>query len=123
MTLSAEQYMALSAVAYTNLTEDDEGRLLKDIDFKDENLLQFSALSSLLDWTLISYQPNTASGFAGMAFQNPLTGEIVFAFRGTEPFAQFGADVTNADIQIALQNSIDGLPAQFTDAEAFVSSA
>ena len=80
--------------------------------------------STLYNWKLIDFQPNSMSGFAGAAFQNPSTGEIVFAFRGTEPdqgLATFLADFV-ADAQIAVGGNTNGTPNQFTDAENFVNS-
>ena len=80
---------------------------------------EIAALSGMLNWTLVNFQSNTSTGFAGAAFQDNTSEELVFAFRGTEPVSQFGADITNADLQIALQES---LPSQFIEAENFVNS-
>lgn len=81
---------------------------------------ELSALNSMLDWTLVAYQPNTASSFSGAAFQDPISGEIVFAFRGTEGFSDVGDLV--ADINITIPNSSTTGPNQFNDGYTFWSS-
>lgn len=82
---------------------------------------QLTALSGMLNWTLTNYQPNTNSGFAGAAFQST-SGELVFAFRGTEPNL-----LTNPlqalqdfdqDLQIATNTNLPGV-SQFEDAFSF----
>lgn len=84
---------------------------------------QLEALSGMLDWTLVNYQPNTSSGFAAAAFQSP-SSEIVFALRGTEsdvisPTNPTGiADDFIADALIAIGGNPTGVN-QFTDAETF----
>lgn len=135
------QYMALSAIAYNDLPTGFnvvngasqpwtildliKAGKIEDVEFKEATGTievtnpELSAITTMLNWPLISSQPNTASGFAAVAFQNSTTDEVVFAFRGTEPVSQFGADITNADLQIALQES---LPSQFIEAENFVNS-
>ncbi len=80
-----------------------------------------SALSGMLDWTLVNFQPNTTSGFAGAAFQDP-SDELVFAFRGTEP-TLFTDPLRalqdfNQDLQIAMDTNLSG-PSQFEDAFDF----
>lgn len=78
---------------------------------------QLNALSGMLDWTLVHFQSNTLSGFAGAAFQNP-SDELVFAFRGTEPaIPDLGDFVTDA--QIAAGGNTLGTPNQFDDAFDF----
>ena len=129
MTLNDVQYMALSALSYTNL-EGAEGLTINDLinesnnetrvikGYKDEATDQinpeFQSLSSLGSWTLVDYQ-EYPSGLAAMAFENPTTHEIVFAFRGTEPS-------TVADIRADLDLALDALPSQFTNADSFVSA-
>ena len=96
------QYLALSAISYSDLngiTNDGKQNTIQAIipsgkineykDTKGNINPEFQALSTILSWKLIAFQPNTASGFSGAAFQAPdgpngEPGEIVFAFRGTE---------------------------------------
>lgn len=135
MEIEPLQYMALAQLSYssdlpTGINPNTNtyytiSELLGGHYVKDPNNTAFSQLSSLSSWSLISYQPNTASGFSAIALQAPdnpdgTPGQIVFSFRGTEPYLDtIGQDVANADFQIALQES---LPAQFTEAENFVNS-
>lgn len=62
------------------------------------------------EWSVISQQSNTASGFSATLFKNNVTGEYVFAARGTEPqspadwatdFGDIGAD------GIAIEQGVD----------------
>lgn len=43
------------------------------------------AAAFVTDWSVVSQQPNTASGFSAMLFQNNQTGQYFYAVRGTEP--------------------------------------
>ena len=130
--------MALSAAVYSDFPTGDNPEtsqpwtiadlILKDKvkDYKDNEGVvssQFTSLASLGGWQLISFQPNTTTGFSGAAFRSS-TGEIVFAFRGTEPGTLLnpGPDITGPDLAIAVQGAMDKLPAQFSDAQGFVSS-
>lgn len=141
MTTADLQKLALSQVIYsTNLPQGKNpsnepwtiGDLIKNnfIEFAsyDWNTQQYIfhkpqllALAGMLDWTLVNYQPNTTSGFAGAAFQSP-SEELVFAFRGTEPNL-----LTNPlqalqdfdqDLQIATNTNLPG-DSQFEDAFSF----
>ena len=78
-------------------------------------------MQSLSSWTLISYQPNTSSGFAAAAFQNPATGEIVFTFRGTEVSLEDSADIS-VDIGILMQRAYAETAKHLDDAGRFVYS-
>lgn len=78
----------------------------------------------MLNWTLQGFQSNTASGFAGAAFQAPPgpngePGEIVFAFRGTEPTTI--QDLTT-DLNITIPSSSPSGVNQFNDAFNFWTS-
>lgn len=138
MSLTPEQYMALSALCYTDYPSrvptdanhpsiqkliNDSNNGAKEINnYKDSNgniNPQFLALSSLNSWELISFQPNTLSGFAGAAFKSP-SGEIVFAFRGTEIDGDLLTILQDfsQDLQIATDTTLSG-PNQFDDAHAF----
>ncbi|MCU7937651.1 MAG: hypothetical protein KZQ99_22850 [Candidatus Thiodiazotropha sp. (ex Dulcina madagascariensis)] len=68
----------------------------------------------ITNWKVVSHLPNTSTGFSATIFEsldNP--GDYVFAMRGTEPTAQWGIDITLADIAdigadgIALKQGID----------------
>lgn len=129
------QYLNLSALAYGKFTADDKNRSLSKIleenpprqglESKDLSKPELSALTDesnpLLDWILVDFQSNTASGFAAAAFQNPVTGEIVFSFRGTETGSlvdQIRDVITDA--QIAIDGLVPANPNQFYDAYDFV---
>lgn len=126
MSLSPEQYIALSAAAYGDYSNDDKNQKIDRIRKKiQNNELECSNLGSLSDYTLLDFI-STPSGFRGAAFQNPKTGEIVFSFKGTDfdpsnpkTYMDTAKDISNADAQIALGMSLN-LPAQFADAEKFV---
>ena len=128
MSLSPEQYIALSAAAYGDYSNDDKNQKIDRIRKKiQNNELECSNLGSLSDYTLLDFI-STPSGFRGAAFQNPKTGEIVFSFKGTDfdpsnpkTYMDTAKDISNADAQIALGMSLN-LPAQFADAEKFVNS-
>lgn len=124
--MTEEQYMAISALVDSNLagipvngqdnkisaliaTSKVEGYNPNDISPK------FSALTSLGDWQVVSFETST-NGFAAAAFKNFTTGEIVFSFRGSDPNLT-NVDWTLSNLQIATSLSI---PAQFANAENFV---
>ena len=132
MSLTPEQYLALAQITNQNFNwPADENKtinqLLTDYALPGEGTPVLAALSSIGGYTLVNFQPNTASGFAGAAFQAPPgpngePGEIVFAFRGTEP--NLSADFTGAiedfkaDLEIATNTNLSG-PSQFNDAFDF----
>lgn len=100
MTKAELQKLALSQVIYRDLPKTvnpnrDDGtwtikdlikaNYIKDASYDDNAVPEFStsspqlsALSGMLDWTLVNFQSNTSSGFAGAAFKD-LSGELVFA--------------------------------------------
>ena len=94
--MNAVDYLNFSALAYINFSITHKNKSIKTLIEEDGVISkdelsnpELSALVSesnpLRNWVLINFQPNTTSGFAAAAFQNPDTKEIVFAFRGTEP--------------------------------------
>lgn len=93
----------------------------KNFSVNNPELRRLSKPIALCNWTLINFQPNTANGFAGAAFQNPETKEIVFAFRGSE-FTGNGIMNSIKDINtclnIAFGKGSNG-PNQFKDANIF----
>lgn len=123
-------YLMLSKLAYISYDASSKNMTLdqiinkQDSDIKTEDLSspELSALadpdSKLRSWTLINYSPNDSSGFAGAAFQSP-SGEIVFAFRGTEPKT---AEDISTDFDIFMQDNYGHLANQFSSAESFVST-
>ena len=79
MSLKPEQYIALSAAAYGDYSDDDKNQKIDRIRNKmQNNKLECSELDSLSDYTLIDFT-STSSGFRVAAFQNPKTSEIVFS--------------------------------------------
>lgn len=120
-----KQYLGLSELAYADLSSFTEGvSTLGDIlQFVSSNPL-YDHLTNLTSWTLVDYQDNTDSGFAGFALKNPATNEVVFAFRGSE-FDGNETFITKlqdaiADLKLALPNAPAGEPNQFRDAYTFV---
>lgn len=132
MSLTPEQYMALSTAAYGKYTNTNKNTTFRDmLGKKDQNIISDSDSStsielhaSLSDYKLLDFT-STSSGFRAAAFQSP-SGEIVFSFKGTDfdpsnpkTYMDTAKDIANADAQIAFGNSV-GLPAQFAEAEKFV---
>jgi hypothetical protein len=124
MSLTTEQYLALSQFAYNNFNQSDVGLQTTTISWLIDNYVVehegepvLDALSSIGGWRLIGFQPNAANGFAGMAFEDPDTGEQVFAFRGTE--REDGFNVFVDDAATDLNVAIGRLPNQFSEANVF----
>ncbi|MFZ1249083.1 MAG: hypothetical protein WAQ24_02070, partial [Candidatus Saccharimonadales bacterium] len=127
--MTTEQYLALSSLAYSNLENVNLNtggvniaQLITDhqIDGYYRPGTQtvdtpYLALSEISNWQLISFSKDTVSGFAGAAFRNPTTGEIVFSFRGTNPLDPRD-DFTDLGIVVG------GIAPQFDDAYNFVKS-
>ena len=89
MSLTLEQYLALSVFDYDKLEPDYKykaiGKFLDKIN-KDDNkklIPELGVLSQIQNWVLIGCEKNTISGMGAVAFQNPDTKEIVIAYRGT----------------------------------------
>ena len=123
MSLSTLDYLNLSAVAYLDFDKLAIGKNIaqligdKVIPEKDINSPELSALKKesnpLRSWKIIAQSPSSVSkvkvvnyrgykrkevvtytiGFSCTAFQNPETGEIVFAFRGTNNIKDWGTDI------------------------------
>lgn len=108
MSLKPEQYIALSAAAYGDYSNDDKNQKIDRIRNKmQNNKLEYAALSSLSSYILLDYT-STPSGFQAAAFQSP-SGEIVFRFKDTDfdlsgikGYVEANNDISNADTQIAL---------------------
>ena len=89
MSLTLEQYLALSVFDYDKLEPDYKykaiGKFLDKINKDDKKKLipELGVLSQIQNWVLIGCEKNTISGMGAVAFQNPDTKEIVIAYRGT----------------------------------------
>lgn len=126
MSLNPEQYIALSAAAYGDYSDDDKNQKIDRIRNKmQNNKLEYAALSSFSSYTLLDYISTPPSGFRAAALQSP-SGEIVFRFKGTDfdlsgikGHIEADNDISNTYAQITLGMSLN-LPAQFADAEKFV---
>lgn len=82
MSLKPEQYIALSAAAYGDYSDDDKNQKIDRIRNKmQNNKLECSELGSLSDYTLIDFT-STSSGFRAAAFQSP-SGEIAVSFKSS----------------------------------------
>ncbi len=114
--VNTKDYLNLSALAYVDFESVDKGKTIGSLvdgvengtmSRKDFNINspEFSALQNssnpLLSYTLIHFEKDDVSGFAGAAFQSP-SGEIVFSFKGTDAGngSEFSKDIANADEQI-----------------------
>ena len=141
MALSTKDYLNLSALAYIDFNKSLMGATIKELIERkaiSEKNLDNPGLSALKDasnplrsYKLISFQPNTASGFAAVAFQAPdkkdkngnvtEKGEIVFSFRGTEVSRDGGVDV-KADVGVFMRDAYGTLSGHLDDARKFVYS-
>jgi len=95
--VTTEQYLALSALAYSDLTKFEGSSLGELLGFanKDRGIIkdyrnkqgnvnpQFTPLEGLASYSIVCFEQDDASGFAATAFKSP-SGEIILAFRGTE---------------------------------------
>lgn len=84
MSLSPEQYIALSAAAYGDYSNDDKNQKIDRIRKKiQNNELECSNLGSLSDYTLLDFI-STSSGFRGAAFQvsgkKIILGKLFYAY-------------------------------------------
>ena len=130
MNITNEQYLALSALAYSDIStyynkkQTTIGYLIgnnriKDYLGKDGSVSpEFSALSTIKDWIIIDTYSNSSSGFYGIAIQDPASKDIVFAYRGTQADI-LGNNFSPSDIFTDLQIGLRILPQQFVDAVNF----
>ena len=126
--VTEKQYLTLSKLAYANFT-DAKGKSLGQINFSkllsaNEISIWSELINEMSDWQLLAYEnKNEQSGFCGTAFKNQLTGEIVFALRGTEPNLRYHSLIPEdflTDAQIALGDRASEESNQFKDAYNFV---
>lgn len=130
MSLSAEQYLSLSTLAYSNLGDVNSSsqytigylianKKIKDY-YKDGSVaLELRPLSSLSNWILINAHASP-SGMSAIAVQNPETKEIVFAYRGTNGILGNLEDwLMNLKIAVGANLTIDNGKNQFIDALNF----
>jgi len=77
-----------SYVLFDKLTDFTDKKVLdalqNNIDFNG-NFSATQAANFVAEWEVVSHQPNTDSGFSATLFKNKITGEYVYAARGTEP--------------------------------------
>lgn len=70
MSITTEQYLALSQFAYTNFSQADTSSpktisyLISNYEVEDEGQPVLDGLNSISDWQLVGFQSNTANGFA-----------------------------------------------------------
>ncbi|MCU7873335.1 MAG: hypothetical protein KZQ91_11370 [Candidatus Thiodiazotropha sp. (ex Lucinoma borealis)] len=114
-------YALVSVVAYADLEGVETSKQLEvalvNIDGEvneDKGFSQTQAEDFVSHWRVARHIPNTPTGFSATVFEsldNP--GEFVFTMRDTEATAQWGTDITLADIAdigadgIALHHAID----------------
>lgn len=128
--MTTAEYLALSKLAYQHLGQYISrpvgaltiGDLIDDKanspikDYKDSSNKirpEYVALSGLSSWEVVASR--SFASFAATAFQNPETGEIVFAFRGSDDIGDWiGADLKIATFIPQILNS------QFQHAKQFV---
>ena len=125
MSLTPEQYLALSSLAYKSLgvsENDPEANRLSNL-INPNSSLELRALSSLSSWVLVNAY-TSPSGMSAIAIQNPKTKEIVFAYRGTEAIEKYPTAAIKdwlMDLKIAAGSNLtvnDGHN-QFVDAASF----
>lgn len=128
MSLTPEQYLALSTLAYETLSSSDNisrciGDIVQKMDRNKVESLELRALSSLSSWVLVNAY-TSPSGMSAIAIQNPKTKEIVFVYRGTEAIERYPAAAIKdwlMDLKIAAGSNLtinDGHN-QFVDAASF----
>ncbi len=122
MSLTPEQYLALSTMAYSrtldglnigkngiNIDGLIENGLVEGYYRDDDSVaLEFRALSSLSNWVIVNAH-TSPSGMSAIAVQNPETKEVVFVYRGTDPIEKdFVAGIKDwsMDLRIAVGDNL-----------------
>lgn len=128
MSLSSEQYLALSSLAYVEALEELSNKRLTISDLiedgaVDTSKLELRALSSLSNWILVNAH-TSPSGMSAIALQDPDTKEIVFVYRGTDAIEKnFVTGIKDwfMDLKIAVGENlkVDDGKNQFVDAFNF----
>ena len=119
-----EQDRAFAELSYTNFTSNNIDERINAVNYMpiripDDPISSDvqTTISNMSDWKISKISDNSATGFYGVEFENVVTGEIKFAFRGTKASENYGIDLV-ADAQIL--SGISGLPLQFNDAKNFI---
>ena len=101
-----EQFLTLSSLAYEPFSDNDINKSLKEIIKKvpKTNRLELKPLSSLVSWHLIN-ATTTSSGMSAIAVQNPVTKDIVFAYRGTDIDKNIWEAMKDIESDIAIASS------------------
>ncbi len=97
--LSEAAYVDFSDINFSDLIDDKED--VKKALQNDSLGGKFSATQAqnfVNKWEIVSHQANTETGFSATLFRDRATGEYYYSARGTEPFAQGGVDLLNADL-------------------------
>ena len=128
MSLTPEQYLALSTLAYETLSSSDDisrciGDIVQKMDRDKVDSLELRALSSLSSWVLVNAY-TSPSGMSAIAVQNPETKEVVFVYRGTDAIEKnFTVGIKDwfMDLKIAVgaNLTVDDGKNQFVDAQNF----
>ena len=128
MSLTPEQYLALSTLAYEPLSKSDDisrciGDIVQKMDRDKVDSLELRALSSLSSWVLVNAY-TSPSGMSAIAVQNPETKEVVFVYRGTDAIEKnFTVGIKDwfMDLKIAVgaNLTVDNGQNQFVDAQNF----
>lgn len=132
MSLTAEQYLALSQIAYHHFDwPDSQGKtiawLLENNTIEGEGQDVLAALSEISDWKLVKYSSEAGAagaGFAGLAFESSDESEVAMAFRGTEanPWGVASGEMDIFDIATDIEIMKGNLTTQFSLAYAFYNS-
>ena len=133
--VTTEQYLALSALAYSDLTKfegsslgellgfaNKDNGIIKDYRNKQGNVNpQFTPLEGLASYTIVCFEQDDVSGFAGVAFRSP-SGKIVLAFRGTELDRGFLPALSDIATDTQIGSMVLSPLAQFWDTLEFAQS-
>lgn len=122
MSLKPEQYIALSAAAYGDYSDDDKNQKIDRIRNKmQNNKLEYAALSSFSSYTLLDYISTPlripcCCPPVSIRWDSKGTDFDLSSIKG---HIEADNDISNTYAQITLGMSLN-LPAQFADAEKFV---
>ena len=131
MSLNTLEYLSLSAIAYLDFDKSLEGATIEElisrkaVTEKDLNKPELSVLkdpsSPLRSYTLVYFEKDDVSGFAGVAFRSP-SGKIVLAFRGTELDRGFLPALSDIATDTQIGSMVLSPLAQFWDTLEFAQS-
>ena len=131
MSLNTLEYLSLSAIAYLDFDKSLEGATIEElisrkaVTEKDLNKPELSVLkdpsSPLRSYTLVYFEKDDVSGFAGVAFRSP-SGKIILAFRGTELDRGFLPALSDIATDTQIGSMVLSPLAQFWDTLEFAQS-